>query len=111
MTGENASYNGFTPKHNFSWQNGTWGAFEIGVRVADLKIDTHAFPVFADPAASASEATSLGISGNWYLSKAIRVSFDLVQTHFDRAPGYKSTTNLLIGQDEQAFLTRFQVGF
>ncbi len=111
VTGENASYNGFAPKHNFSWQNGTWGALEIGARIADLKVDTHAFPVFADPAASASEATSYGISGNWYLSKAIRVSLDLVQTHFDRAPGSKTTTNLLIGQDEQALLTRFQVGF
>lgn len=111
LTGETASYNGFTPKHNFSWQERTWGAWEVGARIADLKIDRGAFPVFADPAASASEATSYGASVNWFLSKAIRISFDFVETHFDRAPGARSTTNLLIGQDEKGFLTRFQVGF
>ncbi len=111
LTGEKASYNGFTPAHNFNWQGGTWGGFEIGARIAQLKIDDNAFPIFADPAASASEATSYGVSLNWFLSKAIRVSFDLVDTQFDRAAGFKSTSNLLIGQDERAFLTRFQVGF
>lgn len=111
LTGEAASYNGYMPKEKFNWQDGTWGAWEVGARVADLKIDSDAFPVFADPAASASEANSYGVSVNWYLSKAIRVSFDLVQTHFERAAGAKATTNLLIGQDERAFLTRFQVGF
>jgi phosphate-selective porin OprO and OprP len=111
LTGENASYNGYTPKHNFSWQDGTWGAWEVGVRVAQLKIDSNAFPVFADPAASAREATSYGVAVNWFLSKAIRISFNAVDTEFERAPGTKTTTNLLIGQDEKAFLTRFQVGF
>jgi phosphate-selective porin OprO/OprP len=111
LTGEKASYNGYTPKNNFNWEEGQWGAWEIGFRVAQLKVDDDAFPVFADPAASASEATSYGASVNWFLSKAIRVSFDLVDTRFDRAPGFKSTTNLLIGQDERALLTRFQIGF
>jgi phosphate-selective porin OprO/OprP len=111
LTGETASYNGYTPQHNFSWLDGTWGAWEIGARVADLKIDGNAFPIFADPAASAGEARSYGVSANWFLSKAIRVSFDLVDTRFERAAGSKTTTNLLIGQDERAFLTRFQVGF
>ena len=109
--GENASYNGYAPKHNFNWQDGTWGAWEVGARVANVKIDSDAFPVFADPGASASQATSYGASVNWFLSKAIRVSFDLVDTHFDRAPGAKTTSNLLINQDERAFVTRFQVGF
>ncbi len=111
LTGEKASYNGYTPKNNFNWEDGQWGAWEVGFRVAQLKIDDDAFPVFADPAASARAATSYGASVNWFLSKAIRVSFDLVDTHFDRAPGFKSTTNLLIGQDERALLTRFQIGF
>ena len=111
LTGEKESYNGLTPKNNFNWEAGTWGAFEVGARVADLKIDPKAFPLFADPTASASEATSYGLSGNWYLSRAIRISLDLVQTRFDRAPGSKTTSNALIGQDEEAILTRFQVGF
>jgi phosphate-selective porin OprO and OprP len=111
LTGEKVSYNGYTPQHVFNPSEGSWGAWEIGVRVADLKIDSAAFPTFADPAASASEATSYGVSLNGFLSKAIRVSLDLVDTQFDRAPGWKTTSNLLIGQDERALLTRFQVGF
>ncbi|HZZ19976.1 MAG TPA: porin [Opitutaceae bacterium] len=111
LTGEKDSYNGFTPKNKFNWEAGTWGAFQVGLRVANLKIDSDAFPIFADPGASASEATSYGASLNWFLSKAIRVSFDAVQTDFERAPGAKTTTNALIGGNEQAFLTRFQVGF
>ena len=93
LTGESASYNGYVPEHNFDPESGTWGAWEVGAHIANLKIDSNAFPVFADPAASANEATSYGASVTWFLSKAIRVSFDLVQTHFDRAPGSKSTTN------------------
>ncbi len=111
LTGEKATYNGYAPKNNFNWDEGQWGAWEIGLRVAQLKIDGDVFPVFADSASSASEATSYGASVNWFLSKAIRVSFDLVDTRFARAPGFKSTTNLLIGQDERALLTRFQIGF
>jgi phosphate-selective porin OprO/OprP len=111
LTGEKASYNGYTPRHNFNLEEGTWGAWEVGARVSDLKIDSDAFPVFADPNASARRATSYGLAVNWFLSRAIRVSFDVVQTNFQRAPGATGTTNLLIGQDEKAFLTRFQVGF
>jgi phosphate-selective porin OprO/OprP len=111
LTGEEASYNGYTPRNTFNWEQGNWGAWEIGLRVAQLKIDDGAFPVFADPASSASGATSCGASLNWFLSKTIRVSFDLVDTRFARAPGDKSTANPLIDQDERAFLTRVQVGF
>ncbi len=34
LTGENASYNGFTPKNRFSLKDGTWGAWEVGARIA-----------------------------------------------------------------------------
>ena len=111
LTGEAAAYNGYTPKHNFNLEEGGWGAWEIGARVSELRVDRGAFPIFSDPNASAQGATSYGIAVNWFLSKAIRVSFDLVQTSFERAPGMTATTNTLIGQDERAFLTRFQVGF
>ena len=41
------------PNHSFNWENGTWGAWEVAVRYADLKIDRKAFPTFADPTVNA----------------------------------------------------------
>jgi phosphate-selective porin OprO and OprP len=110
LTGEKASYNGFTPKERFDPAAGTWGAWEIAARVDQLKIDPNAFPIFANPAASAREATSLSLGLNWYLSKAVRIDFDFLHTQFDRA-STAPVTNLVIGQDEKALMTRVQVGF
>jgi phosphate-selective porin OprO/OprP len=112
LTGENSSYAGVVPATNFDLSKGTWGAFEVVGRFANLKIDDAAFPLYASPAASASEATSFGLGLNWYLSKAVRFTFDYYQTKFDAAPGAPATpTNAVIRQDEKSLITRFQVSF
>jgi len=112
LTGENSSYAGVVPANNFDWSKGTWGAIELAGRYANLKVDDAAFPLYASPAASAGEATSLGLGLNWYLSKAVRFTFDYYQTKFDRAPGAPaSLTNAVIRQDEKSLITRFQVSF
>ena len=112
LTGEDSSSSGVVPKQNFDFANGTWGAFEVAARFANLKIDDKAFPLYASPATSADEATTFGLGLNWYLSKAVRLTFDYYQTNFDFAPGAPlvSTTPLL-RQDEKGFITRFQVSF
>ncbi len=111
LTGEKASYDGIVPFSPFRPGSGGWGALEIAARVDRLKIDSDAFPLLSDPAASASGATAYGLGLNWYLSKTIRFDLDYVLTNFDRASGTTSTTNTLIGADERAILTRVQVGF
>ena len=112
LTGENSSYNGVVPANNFDLSKGTWGAFEVAGRYANLKVDDAAFPLYASPAASAGEATSFGVGLNWYLSKAVRFTFDYYQTKFDAAPGAPATlTNAVIRQDEKSLITRFQVSF
>lgn len=112
LTGENSSYAGVVPATNFDLNKGTWGAFEVAARYANLKIDDQAFPTYASAAASADEATSFGLGLNWYLSKAVRFTFDYYQTKFDRAPGAPATpTNAVLRQDEKALITRFQVSF
>ena len=74
-----------------------------------LRIDDHAFPLFADPAANAREATAVGLGLSWYLSKTVRATFDYYQTRFETpvvppaAPADRP--------DEQALITRFQVSF
>jgi phosphate-selective porin OprO/OprP len=112
LTGENSSYNGVVPATDFNLSKGTWGAFEVAGRYANLSVDDAAFPLYASPAASAGEASSAGLGLNWYLSKAVRFTFDYYQTKFDRAPGAPATlTNAVIRQDEKSFITRFQLAF
>ena len=112
LTGESSSYAGVVPANNFDFSKGTWGAFEIAARYSNLKIDDAAFPLYASPAASADEATSFGLGLNWYLSKAVRFTFDYYQTKFGRAPGAPATlANAVIRQDEKSLITRFQISF
>jgi len=112
LTGEDSSYNGVAPKTNFNPAAGTWGAFEIVGRFANLKIDDAAFPLFASAAANADEATSAGIGLNWYLSKVAMVKFDYYQTKFGFAPGAPAVpATAILRQDEKALITRFQLSF
>ncbi|MEJ1972215.1 MAG: hypothetical protein WDM96_07005 [Lacunisphaera sp.] len=56
LTGENSSYNGVVPATDFNLSKGTWGAFEVVARYANLKIDDSAFPLFASPITNINEA-------------------------------------------------------
>lgn len=112
LTGEDASYRGVVPRTNFDPKAKTWGAFEITLRVADLNIDEAAFPLFADPAASAAEALAYGVGLNWYLSKTVRATFNYFQTDFSAAPGAPAVpTNAVLRQDEKVFVSRLQLTF
>ncbi|MDD2764965.1 MAG: porin [Opitutaceae bacterium] len=112
LTGEDSSYAGVVPKTTFDFANGTWGAFEIVGRYSNLRIDDAAFPLYASVSANADEAAAFGLGLNWYLSKAVRFTFDYYQTRFGFAPGAPAvSTAPVLRQDEKAFITRFQVAF
>ncbi len=109
LTGEDSSATGVVPAHPFNWENGTWGAWEVAARWANLKVDDRAFPLFADPTANAGEATALGLGLSWYLNRTVRATFDYYQTRFavpavpPAAPADRP--------DEQVLITRVQVSF
>ena len=109
LTGEDSSATGVVPAQPFNWDQGHWGAWEVALRWAGLKIDDQAFPLFADPAANAREASALGVGLSWYLSRTVRATFDYYQTRFavpvvpPAAPADRP--------DEQVLITRFQVSF
>lgn len=112
LTGEDSSYNGVVPKTNFDLAAGTWGAFEVVARTANLKIDDQAFPTFASASTNANEVRTYGLGLNWYLSKTVALKIDYYQTHF----GFNAAAPIISGtpvlrQDEQAFITRFQLSF
>jgi phosphate-selective porin OprO/OprP len=112
LTGENSSYAGVVPNNNFDFANGTWGAFEVTARYSDLKIDDNAFPIFASASTNADQAKALGVGLNWYLSKVVAFKIDYYQTKFgfnSAAPSVSATQ--ILRQDEEAFITRFQVAF
>jgi phosphate-selective porin OprO/OprP len=111
LTGEDAGYTRPTPRRNFDWQTGGWGAFEVGVRAGELTVDDDHFngsstTRFADPAASARKASDLGLVLNWYLNRHIKVQVNYDQTRFQG--GAANNADL---PDERILFTRVQAWF
>lgn len=112
LTGEASSANGVAPRASFSFADGTWGAFEIAGRWAQVRLDDAAFPVYASAAANAAGADALGLGLNWYLSKAVVFKFDAYRTEFVSPAGAPAVSaNPVLRADEEVFISRFQIGF
>lgn len=112
LTGEDSSYAGVVPAKNFDYAAGTWGAFEITARYANLEVDDAAFPLYAAVASNANEASSVGLGLNWYLGKAVAFKFDYYQTHFGfNAASPATSASQILRQDEKVFISRFQLTF
>ena len=116
LTGEESSYKGVTPKTNFNPTAGTWGAFEVVARIAEVDIDDAAFTGttatrLANPNTSATGITTYGAGLNWYLSKAVRVNLDYFHNTFDFAPGANPASTAVISDDEQTIIARVQLSF
>ena len=109
LTGEEASYRGFSPKSRFSLEDGTYGAWEVKARVQSLSVDDSAFAggadSFADPLGSARQADSWGVGLNWYLNENVKWLLDYDHTSFD---GGAATGDR---KDEDAYQLRLAVGF
>ncbi len=108
LTGEDATYNGITPRHPFSLQNGGWGAWQVVARYADLNVDSAAFPTFAT-AGSASEAKAWSVGLNWYLNRDIRINTSFSRTTF--TAGGTAAPTAVTKQPENAIFTRIQLSF
>ena len=106
---------GVVPKTTFSLESGSWGAFELVARVSHTDLDDESFTgganSVANPANSATASTTVAVGVNWYLSKSVRASLDYFHTKFDWAPGVVPASNTVIGNDENALITRLQLVF
>jgi phosphate-selective porin OprO and OprP len=112
LTGENATFAGVTPLHPFSPHNGQWGALQVVARYEELNIDNNAFPVFANPATSASGAQAWSTGLNWYLNKNIRVNASFSHTTFTGGGGAGTAAPAIVTrQPENVFFTRIQLAF
>ena len=74
LTGEDAGYNGVTPKHPFDFRKGQWGAWQLVARYGELDVDKNAFPIYASSTSSAQEAKAWSVGVNWYLNRNIRAN-------------------------------------
>ncbi len=108
LTGEVASYKGITPRTNFDWSKGTWGAFEVVGRYGHLNIDNNAFDSgFASRTSSISQADAWGSGLNWYPHKNFKLSLDYEQTRFK---GGASAADLN-RKTENLVMSRFQLQY
>lgn len=107
LTGENAGYRGVVkPSSSFNPGTGGWGAFEVVGRYGMLEVDEDAFPLFADPDASAREAKSWTLGLNWYLNSNLKLVLNYLQTSLDGGAVAGADR-----EDEKALFTRLQVAF
>ncbi|MCA0394881.1 MAG: OprO/OprP family phosphate-selective porin [Proteobacteria bacterium] len=105
LTGEKAGYRGVKPDHPFAPGDGGWGAFELVARYGQLDIDDAAFPLFADPAASASKSKAWTLGLNWYLTGNLKLVANYAQADFDGGATGGDR------EDEKTFFTRAQFAF
>jgi len=112
LTGENATFAGVTPLHPFDPHGGQWGAFQVVARYAELNIDQDAFPVFSNPATSASAAKAWSVGLNWYLNKNIRLNTSYSYTRFTGGGGAGTTAPAIVTREPESVLfTRIQLAF
>jgi phosphate-selective porin OprO/OprP len=118
LTGEPASFTGITPKRPFDPLSGGWGAWQLVGRFGQLHIDDSAFQGFANPANSASAATSWSVGINWWLNRNVRLLTSYSLTTFTGGGAFSlldSTTLVppatVTHQDESLFMTRLQLAF
>jgi phosphate-selective porin OprO/OprP len=108
LTGEKNGYSGVRPRNGFEPGRGFdhFGALELAVRYAQVRIGGGAFPNFANPSTAAQFAGGLGFGFNWYLTRYVKLQTDYEHTEFHMAPGAKSSLhseNVLINQIQLSF--------
>ncbi|RKH31599.1 OprO/OprP family phosphate-selective porin, partial [Corallococcus sicarius] len=105
LFGGDAAFDGVKPTTPFNPKTGEGGALELAVRYHALDLDDDAFPLFADPARSVSEAKGFGVGANFYFNRRVRFGANFHRTNYEGgAPGGDRAP-------ENVVLTRFQVAF
>jgi phosphate-selective porin OprO/OprP len=111
LTGEDAAYDGVTPRHPFDPRTGGWGAWQLVARYASLNVDNKAFTDgFASAAKSADGANAWAVGLNWYLNRNVRADLSFSHTIFDGFTG-KASPGTVPAQAENVLFSRLQIAF
>jgi phosphate-selective porin OprO/OprP len=108
LTGEQNAYGivqparAFNPAHPLR-EHGAW---ELALRHSEARMDTHAFPTYADPAKSAKDALETGAGLSWYLNSVAKLMAIYEYTGF-RA----EAANVKALEPERLVALRLQLAF
>jgi phosphate-selective porin OprO/OprP len=81
--GDRPTYRGLKPKQPFDPAAGTWGAFELAARYAELRIDPETFDKgFASRNSSVERARAFTLGANWYFNEYLKLQLDYEGTLF-----------------------------
>ena len=107
LTGEDQTFRAVTkPRSTFVRGAPGIGAWELVARAMEIDLDDDSFPTYANPAASATKATSYGVGVNWYISSNAKIMLNYMQTEFEGGSAGGADR-----EDEKALLGRFQVSY
>jgi phosphate-selective porin OprO/OprP len=107
LTGEDQTFRAVTrPKSAFVRGAPGAGAWEIVARAMELELDDAAFPLFANPATSATRARTYAAGVNWYINSNAKVMLNYFQTQFEGGAAGGADRD-----DEKVLLGRFQVAY
>jgi phosphate-selective porin OprO/OprP len=113
VTGETYTYNGgVIPDNVFHPFEGSWGAWQLVARFAELDIDDDTFPLYSNPNTSAHGAESWSAGLNWYLNRNFCIKSSFSHTHFRGGGGTGLLPPAIVTRrDENVFFTRMQLYF
>lgn len=112
VTGEDATYDGVSPKRPFNFTERKFGAVELVARYHVLRVDHDVFNAgLSNPGTSAERATAAGLGVNWFLNRNARVSLDFERTWFKGGAVAEPLLRTGDRPPENAVLARLQVQF
>ncbi len=125
ITGEQRKYNPQSAAfdappvaHPFSLKDGTWGAWELGLRYSDIDLNYHAGVLGTAPAAEAirgGEERNFALGLNWWANPLAHFMVDYEHVRIDRlspdAVLYQTPTGAQIGQSYDTVAIRSQFAF
>jgi phosphate-selective porin OprO/OprP len=107
LTGEDQTFRAVTkPESTFVRGAPGIGAWELVARAMEIDLDDDSFPTYANPATSATRATSYGVGVNWYISSNAKIMLNYMQTGFESGSAGGADRD-----DEKVLLGRFQVSY
>jgi phosphate-selective porin OprO and OprP len=81
--GDQPTYKGLKPVHDFDPEHGTYGAVELLGRYSELRLDSKAFDAkILDPKKSVSRAREWTVGANWYFNEFLKLQLDYTLTTF-----------------------------
>jgi phosphate-selective porin OprO/OprP len=106
LTRDTYTARGVSPSRPFDSGAGAWGAVALDGRVSRLNVESSAFPVFANPASSISDAESWAAGVSWFLSRNVKLVFDYEETKYEggaAAGGDRETERVLFTRTQFSF--------